>query len=260
MGAMNHKETVQNQYQDASNLNTRISIHDKYSENKQGFGNWVVSNYEIQSGMRVLELGCGTGIIWVGHEDVVEKCSELVLTDFSEGMLATARQNVGARANVAYKQVDIQAIPFEENSFDIVIANMMLYHVPDLQKGLSEVARVLKPGGKFYCATGGEHGVAQRAAELLKPYGLEYRYELSFSLQNGREQLAVHFSNIEMLEYIDALAVTNAQDLVDYIFSGITMAKACNLSKEEVKAIFESNMVDGSLRLPKEVGMFVCEL
>lgn len=260
MGAMNQKEAVQTQYQNAANLNTRISIHDKYSENKQGFGNWVISNYDIQPGMRVLELGCGSGFMWVGHEDVITKCAELILTDFSEGMLAMVRENVGAQANVTYKQVDIQEIPFEENSFDVVIANMMLYHVPDLQKGLAEVARVLKPGGRFYCATGGEYGVAQRAAELLKPYGMEYRYELSFSLQNGREQLVPYFSKVEMLEYIDALAVTDAQDLVDYVFSGITMAKACNLSKDEVKAVFEKNMVDGVLRLPKEVGMFVCEL
>lgn len=260
MGAMNHKETVQSQYQDASNLNTRISIHDKYSENKQGFGNWVVSNYEIEHGMRVLELGCGSGSVWVGHGDVIAKCSELVLTDFSEGMLETARGNVGKISNVTYKQVDIQEIPFEEDSFDVVIANMMLYHVPDLSKGLSEVARVLKPGGKFYCATSGEHGIVERVADMLRPYGMEYRYELSFSLQNGRAQLATHFSKVEMLEYIDALAVTDAQDLVDYVFSGITMAKTCNLSREEVKAIFEKNMVDGVLRLPKEVGTFVCEL
>lgn len=260
MGAMNHKETVQSQYQDASNLNTRISIHDKYSENKQGFGNWVVSNYDIKQGARVLELGCGSGSVWVGHEAVIAKCAELVMTDFSEGMLATARKNVGERANVTYRQVDIQDIPFEKDSFDVIIANMMLYHVPDLQKGLSEVARVLKPGGKFYCATSGEHGIVERVADMLRPYGMEYRYELSFSLQNGRTQLATYFSQVEMLEYIDALAVTDAQDLVDYVFSGITMAKTCNLSREEVKAIFEKKMVNGVLRLPKEVGMFVCEL
>lgn len=134
MITMNHKESVQNQYQNATNLNTRISIHDKYSVNKQGFGNWLTSNYKIEDGMRVLELGCGSGIMWVGHEDIISKCAELILTDFSEGMLATARGNVGDLPNVTYRQVDIQEIPFEENSFDMVIANMMLYHVPDLQR------------------------------------------------------------------------------------------------------------------------------
>lgn len=260
MIAMNHKESVQNQYQNASNLNTRISIHDKYSVNKQGFGNWLASNYDIEDGMRVLELGCGSGIMWVGHKDIISKCSELILTDFSEGMLDTARGNVGNLPNVTYRQVDIQEIPFEENSFDVVIANMMLYHVPDLQKGLSEVARVLKPSGKFYCATGGEHGIMERVDEMLKPYGVDCHYNLSFSLQNGAGQLAPYFSQVEMLEYIDALEVTDAQDLVDYVFSGITIAKRCKLAPEEVRAIFENNMVDGVLRLPKEAGTFVCKL
>ena len=58
MSAINDKNIVQKQYETAMNLNTRISIHDKYSVNKQGFGNWIVSNYQINDGMMVLELGC----------------------------------------------------------------------------------------------------------------------------------------------------------------------------------------------------------
>ncbi|MCM1427309.1 MAG: class I SAM-dependent methyltransferase [Eubacterium sp.] len=76
-----------------------------------------------------------------------------MLTDFSEGMIQTAHSNIGDFPNVTYRVVDIQEIPYEMNSFDIVIANMMLYHVPDLAKGLSEVKRVLKESGRFYCAT-----------------------------------------------------------------------------------------------------------
>lgn len=51
------------------------------------------------------------------------------------------------------KIIDIQNIPYEDNSFDLVIANMMLYHVPDLPRALAEVGRVLKPEGKLYTAT-----------------------------------------------------------------------------------------------------------
>ena len=64
MSEINDKEAVQKQYENAANLNTRISIHEKYSVNKQGFGNWIVSNYQIINGMRILELGCGTGDMW----------------------------------------------------------------------------------------------------------------------------------------------------------------------------------------------------
>ena len=61
--------TVKNQYSTADKLNTRISIHSKYSTNKQGFGNWIASHYRIQEGMSVLELGCGTGDMWTGKQD-----------------------------------------------------------------------------------------------------------------------------------------------------------------------------------------------
>ncbi len=57
---LNDKKSVEKQYQTSNNLNARISIHDKYSVNKQGFGNWITSLYAIGEGMKVLELGCGT--------------------------------------------------------------------------------------------------------------------------------------------------------------------------------------------------------
>ena len=79
----------------------------------------------------------------------------------SEGMLETAKATISGFSNVQHMVIDIQDIPFENDSFDVVIANMMLYHVPDLEKGLSEVRRVLKVGGTFYCATYGEHKIPQ---------------------------------------------------------------------------------------------------
>ena len=67
MNSINDSETVKDQYSTSESLSTRISIHDKYSTNKTGFGNWIFSNYDIRDGMKVLELGCGTGSMWKGH-------------------------------------------------------------------------------------------------------------------------------------------------------------------------------------------------
>ena len=258
MGAINDKDMVQKQYKNATNLNKRISIHDKYSVNKQGFGNWIVSNYQITNGMRVLELGCGTGDMWTRKSNLITKCAELVLTDFSEGMIQTAHSNIGDFPNVTYRVVDIQEIPFEMNSFDIVIANMMLYHVPDLGKGLSEVKRVLKENGRFYCATYGEHGIIQFIAKLLKPYGVEDRVNKNFTLQNGKQILAQYFSSVEMMEYIDSLEVTNIDDMLDYISSLTSMTEVSNIKRDVIKRVLEQNTADGILKVPKEYGMFVC--
>ena len=153
--------TDNNQYSTPDKLNTRISIHKKYSANKQGFGSWIFTNYRIEEGMKVLELGCGTGEMWMGQDALIRRCSKLILTDLSKGMTAAAKENLKGYGNIEFCTADIQNIPFADNEFDAVIANMMLYHVKDLELGLKEVARVLKSDGTFYCATYGENGIRE---------------------------------------------------------------------------------------------------
>ena len=258
MSTINNQKNVKEQYANASNLNTRISIHQKYSTNKMGFGNWIFSNYKITEGMKVLELGCGTGDMWKGHEDLMKTCSKLVLSDFSEGMLENAKANLGENANVEYRVIDIQDIPFEAESFDVVIANMMLYHVPDMARGLSEVCRVLKTGGAFYCATFGEHGIIEYLSKTLGTYGVEDNVNKNFTLQNGNELLAPFFSNVQRLNYEDSLAVTEIDDLVEYIYSLSSMTTLSTVPKKEIHDLLTKQMVEGVLSVPKEYGMFCC--
>ena len=97
---------IEKQYQTSRNLNTRISIHEKYSTNPQPFGDWILSHYELRPGMRILELGCGTGSMWKEKLHLLQG-SELTLTDFSAGMLETAKKNVSAE-NVTFAQVEKQ--------------------------------------------------------------------------------------------------------------------------------------------------------
>ena len=257
MSKINNLLNVKQQYATANNLYTRISIHDKYSTNKMGFGNWIVSNYKIDKGMKVLELGCGTGDMWKNRESLISHCSKLILSDFSEGMITTTKENVGNYDNIEYKVLDIQNIPYEDETFDIVIANMMLYHVPDIYKGLAEVRRVLKKGSCFYCATYGEHGITAYLSKILDTYDIEDNLNKNFTLQNGYNILSKSFSNIEKLEYIDSLAVTNIDDMVDYIYSLSSMTSLNNVPKHTIKTILMQNLTNGILNVPKEYGMFI---
>ena len=257
MDNMNDVSVVKQQYATANNLNTRISIHEKYSTNKMGFGNWIMSNYKIDKGMKVLELGCGTGAMWKNRATLISKCSKLILSDFSEGMVAATKENVGNYDNIEYKVLDIQEIPYENETFDIVIANMMLYHVPDIHKGLTEVRRVLKKGGSFYCATYGEHGIIEYLSKLLTAYGVEDNINKNFTLQNGYEILSKSFSKIEKLEYVDSLAVTNIDDMVNYIYSLPSMTSLYNVPKHIIKTTLMQNLTNGILNVPKEYGMFI---
>ena len=256
---INDAATVKKQYATSTNLNKRISIHDKYSTNRQGFGNWIVSQYRIEPGMRVLELGCGTGSMWKGRSELIGLCSKLVLSDFSEGMLETAKQNVGTYENLEYRVIDIQNIPYEDVAFDIVIANMMLYHVPDLDRGLREVRRVLKPGGTFYTATYGEHGIVEYVAGLLSSLGVEDRTNKVFTLQNGAQWLGRFFNEVRRTDYEDSLAVTDVNDLTDYIFSLTGMISLNGALKGDVREILRQNMQNGVLLVPKEYGLFIAK-
>ena len=170
IGSSNDPMSVKVQYATSKGLDIRKTFHNRYSVNKQGYAGWIVSNYEIGEGMKVLELGCGTGNMWLGCEDIVSRCGMLVLTDISDGMLEKARENLGERDNIEYRNEDIQNLSFENGSFDVVIANSMLYHVPDIGKGLREVRRVLKKGGIFYCTTYGENNFTDKLAEWFSPY------------------------------------------------------------------------------------------
>ncbi len=257
MHETNDTTIVKQQYATSDNLTSRISIHEKYSTNKMGFGNWIFSNYRIEKGMKVLELGCGTGVMWKNRDSLIHTCSKLILSDFSKGMVETAKVNLGSYENVEYRVLDIQEIPYDNETFDIVIANMMLYHVPDLEKGLAEVLRVVKKDGHFYCATYGEHGIIEYLSKVLSGYGGKDDLNKNFTLQNGYGILSRIFSKVEKLEYIDSLAVTKVDDMVEYIYSLTSMTALSNVPRDKIKNELMKNMTDGVLIVPKEYGMFV---
>lgn len=257
IGSSNDANAVKEQYASSKGLNTRLSFHDKCSVNKQGYGNWIVSNYDISEGMKVLELGCGTGSIWIGRGELINKCGQLVLSDLSEGMLETAKNNLGQRNNVEYIQADIQDLPFEDGSFDVIIAHSMLYHVPDLEQGIREVRRVLKDGGTFYCATLGENNFPEKLAEWFALSGDSFKPNHNFTMQNGEAKLKTCFSEVRAVFYEDSLHVTDIEDLVDYLQSLASFKDVIDLPVEKIRKVLSEHIRDGAIDLPKDYGMFI---
>ena len=258
IGSSNDSEAVKEQYSTSKGLDIRLAFHDKYSTNKQGYGSWLVSNYDIRKGMSVLEVGCGTGALWRGRDDQIDKCDSLVLTDLSEGMLKKAKENLGGKPNVEYRIEDIQNLSFNEDTFDVVIANAMLYHVPDLKKGISEVRRVLKNGGVFYCATLGENNFVEKLAEWFRLGGEEFNPNHNFTMQNGAEKLHVVFDDVTPLFYNDSFHITEIDDLMTYLRSLASFKAVLDLPKQKIRDILADHTVSGAIDLPKDYGMFIC--
>jgi SAM-dependent methyltransferase len=132
---------------------------------------------------RVLEVGCGEGEL---AERLIAVVGEVVAIDQSPRMVELTRVR-GVDARVA----DVQELPFPDDSFDAVLAAWMLYHVPDVDRGLSEIARVLRPGGRLVAVT----NAADHLRELLALGGVE-RWDLPFGAENAEELLGRHFARV----------------------------------------------------------------
>lgn len=204
-----------------------------------------------------MELGCGTGEMWKGKIDNLPSNSKLYLTDYSEGMVTKAKELLGKKDNVFYNVVNIENIPYDDLCFDRVIANMMLYHVSNIPKALSEVRRVLKDEGYFYCATYGENRIVDSIADMLN-LNIEEDKKI-FTLQNGYEILKPYFKTVKRLDYNDSLDITDLDDLLDYLYSLDGISAITKIDRQLLKVSLQNKMTDGVLHIPKEYGMFVCK-
>lgn len=159
MENMNDSNQVVEQYSDDKNLSMRIKLHTKHSTSKISFSDWLFSHYSIDKPCRILELGCGNAGQWNDKIDKLPNGTMLVLSDLSKGMVDTTWGKLKLSKNVFVQKIDIQDIPFADESFDIIIANHMLYHISDIKKALLELKRVLMTNGIFFASTNGSGGM-----------------------------------------------------------------------------------------------------
>ena len=152
------EKSMKNQYQNASNISSRINLHSLYSQNKQGWFPWVMSSVQIHPGMRILELGCGDGVLWTQNiSSSPVKFPLLFLTFHPECFVMPDVLSDAKTAVFPSRHFDCARIPHEDRSFDLVIANHVLFYCEDISAVCSEIQRVLTPGGKLICSTYGKN-------------------------------------------------------------------------------------------------------
>lgn len=257
----NEETNIIEQYKNAKNLNDRISLHEKYSANKQGWFNWLFNQIDFSKVNRLLELGCGNGKLW--QENKIDlRNREIFLSDISEGMVEEVRNKLGSDFNCIV--ADAEKIPFKDSYFDSIIANHVLFYLNDLNLGLKEIDRVLKSDGILYCSTYGKNHMKE-ITEIVQNF--DSRISLSnhslydiFGLENGEDILSKYFSNIQRMDYQDSLAITESKPLIDYIMSchgnqNEILGPRLNEFKEYIEELLENN---GKIVVTKEAGLFVC--
>ena len=181
---MRDRDVVRRQYATETNLETRRSVWRPTADGRDPVE--VAASVVRASGPRsVLEVGCGTGA-FAERMTAENPEATVIATDQSARFVElTATRGVDARL------ADVQDLPFADGSFDLVAALWMLYHVPDLDQGLAEVRRVLRPGGRFLAVTNGDEHVA----DLRREAGAA-PVVTAFSSENGEESLGRHFDEV----------------------------------------------------------------
>ncbi|MFA6299780.1 MAG: class I SAM-dependent methyltransferase [Nocardioides sp.] len=184
MSGLNDPARVRAQYATEDNLRTRLSVWHPTSDGRDPATVALDEIRGLKPG-RVLEVGCGIGAFAARVLDALPGV-DLVATDQSPRFVdLTAARGVPARL------ADIESLPFEDGAFDLVAAMWMLYHVPDLQRGLAEVRRVLRPGGTFVAVTNGDDHLAKLRQDAGGPLAVT-----EFSSENGEAALRAHFSDV----------------------------------------------------------------
>ena len=131
---------------------------------------------EAAAGKVVLELATGPGLI---ANNIADKASKVVATDFSPEMINQAKKN-GTADNVVFEIADASDLSYADKSFDVVVIANALHVIPNPEKVLSEIDRVLKDGGFLICPTYIHRSAEKKEnlwAKLLKTLGIDFAHQ-----------------------------------------------------------------------------------
>ncbi|MYC16179.1 MAG: class I SAM-dependent methyltransferase [Gemmatimonadetes bacterium] len=253
------KALLAEQYEDAGNLGARIALHDRFSTNRHGWHRWVFDQLRVPSRSKILELGCGSGSLWAKNADRIPGDWTIILSDLYAGMIKQAKAILShSRISFAFGQIDAQFIAIADETVDVVIANHMLYHVPDRPKAYSEIYRILRPNGQLYAAA---NGITASAGipDLVKQIKPDAYDDIpgstsSFGLKTGASELSIWFADIEVLNYKDSLLITEVEPLVDYVKSTQRLNEA---ELGEFRVLVQAEISRNSeICIPKNAGLF----
>ena len=259
------------QYGTAEKLKIRIASHERYSEQALDFHAWVLQWLDLARGLTVLDVGCGSGAYHraLGRHDV-----RIVACDRSPGMAQEVQaQATQYRLPVGACQADAEALPFAAGSCDRVMANHMLYHVPNQERAIRELRRVLKPGGRVVMATNAaDHG--RRFRDLHAEVAGEQGYTPAgnsagrFTLDDLPLVQRV-FADAERHVVRSAFVFPTAEAALAYYASGLVdgiaerdadgshRGKLLPIMAARIEAIIER---EGVFRVPKDAGCFVASV
>jgi SAM-dependent methyltransferase len=217
-------DLLKKQYITDAYLRIRQETHDRYTVPNVSFAEWALRCMLWQGNERVLDVGCGNGLYFtklkLTHPNV-----QYFGIDLFPHMLTVHPSKVNLMIS------DAMQLPYADHSFDVVMANHMLYHVPNIEDAIQEFKRVLKPGGILMTATNSLNNMPElqvlmrRAIVLLSRSAGSANVRAptlssdSFALENGTRLLARHFYAVVRHDLPSALVFPDTEPAMAYLES-----------------------------------------
>ncbi|MGM9918811.1 MAG: methyltransferase domain-containing protein [Lactimicrobium massiliense] len=255
------ERSLKTQYQNAANITARIRLHSLYSTNPLGWFVWLYQQASIQDGMKILEIGCGNGALWQQNLSVLPPHVQIVLSDISAGMIHDVQNRFRNDARFSCMVFDAAHMPFDDNTFDLVIANHMLFYCDDLSQVLQECARVLKVNGHLEASTYSSRHMKE-ITELVQSFSPQIvlskdkLYE-KFGLDHGAQLLSPYFRDIERRKYQDSIVLHEAEPLIAYILSCHGNQNQLLLDRYKEFHDYVVKMTAGGFTITKDAGVFL---
>lgn len=230
MNIANHPDAVGKMYANDQALRIRQDTHDRYSVPQINFPTWSLDCVRWRGNEVILDVGCGPGRWYSAVQQKLPDATYYGL-DLYPGMLSTHP----ARGTLT--RGDAQQLPFADETFDVVMANHMLFHVPDMEQAVLEFRRVLKPGGIVISTTNSVHNMPElqvlmrRAVTLLVPPGstniqVPLAHTDLYTLESGTRLLSRHFYAIVRYDLPSALVFPNVDPVLAYLESTRTVRES----------------------------------
>ncbi|MEN8172190.1 MAG: class I SAM-dependent methyltransferase [Chloroflexota bacterium] len=260
------------QYASEDQLSVRIRTHELYTKPKTDFPDWVLGHLDWQDTKIVLDIGCGAGIYIPSLQKHLPPQSMIISADISLGMLRdVAKKPIAANANLINSRARQSPIP--DGICDVVLANHMLYHVPDIPAVMSEIQRVLRPGGVLIAATNAESSMTTFLDEIQAAYqalgmpikSLPTPFRKNFSLESGGEFITPYLEGIEVHRLESTLVFPEPKPVLDYIQSmhmfyesylplQVAWTAILEQLEKQIKKVIKN---DGDYRVSKTSGIFI---
>lgn len=262
-------KNIELQFAKPNHLQKRIEFHHHYTSFQENFHQWMFQHYQFHKAARILDVGCGDGTIWLENKEVLPNAIEITMSDISKDMIKTAQEQLKELPQFhAFDVADCRHLPYEDDTFDCILANHLFMYFDDLDEVFLEIKRVLKQGGILYCSTIASDMMKERDELLLRfdPH-ISFHQEVlcnRFGYEKGEERLSQYFQNIHLYDRKEQYHVHDGIDrYYEFILSGQGLSNELDglfHKKEEFYQFMEREYEkQQGFLLTIHAGMFSCQ-